>query len=320
MKTTTIHVAEDSMPPFRIGRRDATTPQSYPTRSLKLAARRPPTHDPYVEHVAIALYIAIVLGGSWIAVFALLLYRRDRNPAHYYLGLVLGTAMVLLLLDVLSAYLPATGLDPPLWLRVVAEAAHAVAELVHFYSMVRLAYAIVRLAVPRAIGVLQTALVVAYAALIGYLGVSRSPFDAEHIALGIAHLAAVIIVVHHRRRIAPNLWRVLVRFAVVMAVCAPLVGISVYSGIATHLPLVAMAFQVSYAVIVIVMLNWQRKATRTRRSPRCSTSLRIRSRITSITSIRSLAYETGWNFETRLSASFDTKMRHSSHARTRAWV
>jgi len=104
-----------------------------------------------VEHVAIALYIAIVLGGSWIAVFALLLYRRDRNPAHYYFGLVLGTAMVLLLLDVLSAYLVATGLDPRLWLRVVAEAAHAVAELVHFYAMVRLAYAIVRLALPRAI-------------------------------------------------------------------------------------------------------------------------------------------------------------------------
>ena len=209
-----------------------------------------------MEHAAVALYIAVALGGSWLVVFSFLLYRRDRNPAYHYFGLVLGSAMGMLLLDLLAAYLVATAVESPRWLRVVAESVHAVAELIHFYAMVRLAYAIVRMAVPRTIATVQTALVVVYAAAIAYLGVSRSSFSADHVALGIAHLAAVSIVVHHRRRIAANLWRVIVRFAVVIAVCAPLIGISIYTGLARRLPLGDMAFQSFYGLIAIGMLNW----------------------------------------------------------------
>ena len=209
-----------------------------------------------MEHAAVALYLAVALGGSWVTVFSFLLYRRDREPAYFYFGLFLGSAMVMLLVYLLVAYLVASGVESPLWLRVVAEAAEAVAELVQFYAIVRLAYAIVRLAVPRAVATLQIALMVVYAALIGYFTVSPSSFEVRHVALGIAHLAFVVIVIHHRRRIAPILRRVLVRFAVVMAVCAPLIGLSVYSGIARRLPLGNMAFQVLYGVIVIAMLNW----------------------------------------------------------------
>ncbi len=209
-----------------------------------------------MEHAAVALYIAVALGGSWLVVFSFLLYRRDRNPAYHYFGLVLGSAMVMLLLDLLAAYLVATGVESPRWLRVVAESVHAVAELVHFYAMARLAYAIVRLAVPRTVAALQIALVIVYAAVIGYLGVSRSSFSADHVALGIAHLAAVAIMIRHRRRIASDLWRVIVRFAAVIAVCAPLIGISIYSGIAARLPLGDMAFQSLYGIIAIAMLNW----------------------------------------------------------------
>lgn len=209
-----------------------------------------------MEHVAVALHTTIALGGTWIVVLAFLLYRRDRNPAFYYFGLVVGTAMVLVLVDALSAYVFATRIAKPIWLRVVAEATHGVAELVHFYAMVRLAYAIVRLAVPRAVALTQTVLVIVYAALIAYSGISRSSFAAEHAALGLAHLAAVTIVVYHRRRMAPDLRRAIVRITAVIAVCAPLNGISIYSGIAARLPFGDMAFQSLYGLVAIVLLNW----------------------------------------------------------------
>ena len=209
-----------------------------------------------MEHAAVALYIAVALGGSWIVVFSFLLYRRDRNPAYYYFGLVVGSAMVMLMLSLLVAYLVASGVEPPLWLGVVAEAADAVAELIQFYAMVRLAYAIVRLAVPRAIAAFQIVLMVIYATLIGYFAISRSSFEVRHVALGIAHLAFVAIIVLHRRRIASNVWRILVRFLLITAVFAPVIGLSIYTGIAQRIPLGDLAFQTLYMLIVVVLLNW----------------------------------------------------------------
>ncbi len=209
-----------------------------------------------MEHAAVALYVAVALAGSWVTIFSFLLFRREGNRAYFYFGLVLGSAMVILLVAILFAYVDAIGVSSPLWLRVIVETTDAIAELVQFFAMIRLAYAIVRLAVPRAVASLQIAAMVAYVGMIAYSGISRVGFDVRHVALGVAHLAFVVIVVYHRRRIEPILWNVLVKFAVVTVVCAPLIGISVYSGVAQRLPLGDLAFQFLYGLITIVMLNW----------------------------------------------------------------
>jgi DNA-binding CsgD family transcriptional regulator len=203
-----------------------------------------------MAHVAVAIYLLVELIIFAIAVISSLLYRRSREKGYLYASMMFGSIAVMLLCEIAIAYCEANGLQMALWLFWLIEAAHGIAQLVHVFSIIRLAVSIVRLRRSKLFDAIHLTFVAVYAALIVLFLVRHSFFQLELIAFGAAHAVSLgILIAYRRRMLSPTLRGLVVRFAAVGLVFAPTIGISVYTGLADRLPLGRTALQVAYLLV-----------------------------------------------------------------------
>jgi DNA-binding CsgD family transcriptional regulator len=202
------------------------------------------------------VYGALALAGIWIAVVSLLIYRRDGDRRLLYLGFFTAGAMLMLLHEIFCVYCAVNVIVAAPGVLLTARSVYVVGELLQFFAVPALALAVVRIRPPRAVLVIHVLLLAAYAVAEAILIARNSAFELTHLALGAAHLAAVVITLRYRVRILnPRVRATALQVVAVAAVCAPLIGTSVYSGFADNFVFGSMTFQIGYLLLLEVVIG-----------------------------------------------------------------
>jgi DNA-binding CsgD family transcriptional regulator len=202
------------------------------------------------------VYGALALAGIWIAVGSLLIYRRDGDRRLLYLGFFTAGAMLMLLYEILCVYCAVNVILAAPGVLLTARSVYVVGELLQFFAVPALALAVARIRPPRAVLVIYVLLLAAYAVAEALLIALNSAFELTHLALGAAHLIAVVIVLRYRARILnPRVRATALQVVAVAAVFAPLIGASVYSGFADDFVFGSMTFQIGYLLLLEIVIG-----------------------------------------------------------------
>ena len=210
-----------------------------------------------MNHLVVGFYIMIELAGIWIVVLSYLYYHMGKNKAFLYFALFFGSTMLMLLCEITIAYWKANSISPSFFARMFLSISYGFGQLLHFFSVLRLAYAIIRLRISLILSTIHLSLLVLYAFVIGILLLRKSDFEPQHIALGIAQFFSMIVILRFRKRLYPKLLRdVTMQFIGVGLFFAPMIDFSIYTHMTDYLPFGKMTFQIFYALVAEVLLTY----------------------------------------------------------------
>jgi DNA-binding CsgD family transcriptional regulator len=210
-----------------------------------------------VAHAIIAFYIAIEFVSLWLAATSLLFYRSERAKGYLYGALLLGSVAMMFLCEIILAYCNANGIVLRTGFFWLIEAFHGACQLLHVFSIVRLAVSVVRLRMPPYINAIHLASIMVFGGLIALLLLRRNFFQIELIVFGIAHGVSLGIVIWFRSRIlSQTLRRAAVQFAAIGLFFAPTTGLSVYTGLADYLPFGRITLQIAYLLIAEILTGY----------------------------------------------------------------
>lgn len=208
-----------------------------------------------MAHMPLVAYIAVELGGIWVAVGALLLHRRDPSRSLYYFGLLIGSAMLIGLSEITSLYCSTNRIPMSPAVHLLTRVVYGAGELLQFYAVIRVAFAVTLKPISRRFARLHLGALILYAAATSILIAKDSMFELTHLPLGGAHLTAAVIMWFNRERIAdPRVRRFVYHLVAVTAILAPLVGVSEYTGVASRLPLNSHTMPILYMLTAEIVI------------------------------------------------------------------